>query len=1020
MRAAIHYFALAILAVSMISASSALGEPQEKLIRATIIYKESPKGHAELNALNHMHSKEGIESKVAGRGGKVRYNFSSISAVSTEIPESEIAVLERDPNVLAVERSRPVHAFLQESVPLINGDDTWNILVAGLNVTGQGTSVCVIDTGVDYTHPDLGGGWGNKVVAGYNAITDTDCSLNNTACLDDYGHGTHVAGIVAANGAVKGVAPGAKIVAVKALDAGGSGSLSDVDAGIDWCISNAAQYNITSISMSLGTWYVHYSSFCDNDTEYISTKSLIDAAVGKNISVVVATGNEHNYAGISAPACIRNATRVTATDKSGNYADFANRAASFPDILAAPGVDINSTVPSGSCKWCAASGYRPLGGTSMSTPHVSGAISLISQAYKSMYGFLPSPALVEAMLIETGKKIYDSKTGINFSRINVLAALGSFTLPDTFFPYNNITGESAQITINESESVYFNISLGNETEFLWYLNGIMQNNSLANYTWHTDFNSSGTWAMRTEAANNYPAGSFTWNITVLDVPLAITSGYPQENFTAEENTVNSINLTTSRNTTQNTWLLDGVIVLNDSHEINISWNCTSEGMHNITYLGGDGFDNVQRNWLANVTKTNCPPYISPPLERVIMQRQNQTTYNISLNIHDDDGDAITVSADDGNISVDRFVLNFNYSSLFENKSVTITLNDSLAWVSQPIYITVIDTLGPGITINSPTNSQYNTTDVALGFSLDEEVEWCGYSLNGAQNETLPSCAGTTIAASVGDNNITIYANDTVGNIGTGTINFTVNVAPLEITVFSENYTTSDFVFINATVSKAPQYCILDFNGTGYPMNTTGMSCNYNVTSIPPGRYNFSIFANDSAGNWNRTTEIHSVQVYYCYESYGEWSGCASGKKHRAHMLRNCDAVQEEEPCISFYSISGGGPVYTPENTTAKNETKERIIIRNETRNETAQQPYAQPAALEFQNSNDTGQKTQFVEEDIIPDMIAPQEEIVEKTFVEPAPVTGYFLSAENPIATLATYTVSVLSGFFSWLITLLL
>ena len=242
-----------------------------------------------------------------GGGGKVRIEYSIFDGMAAEIPASRLEALANNPNIELIMSDKPVKAFLTESVPLINADDVWTNIKAGVNITGKGQTVCVIDTGVDYNHPDLGGGIGveYKVLGGYDYVnSDSDP-------MDDYGHGTHVAGIIAANGTLKGVAPDANIIAYKALDSSGIGSSSAVIAGIDWCVNNAATYNITIISMSLGG--DRYNSYCDNEADETGFRDSINAAVGNNITVLVATGNDADNTSISSPACIQNATRVGAT-----------------------------------------------------------------------------------------------------------------------------------------------------------------------------------------------------------------------------------------------------------------------------------------------------------------------------------------------------------------------------------------------------------------------------------------------------------------------------------------------------------------------------------------------------------------------------------------------------------------------------------------------------------------------------------------------------------------------------------
>jgi len=165
---------------------------------------------------------------------------------------------------------------------------------------------------------------------------------------DDNGHGTHVGGIIAASSGINGVAIQGNLIGVKALDSNGDGYGSDIQAGIQWCINNAEVYNISVISMSLGIvnsttlQEVPYYSHCDSD--YLLTFTpIINNATLNNISVIVATGNAGYTNAITAPACIENATAVSASSKSDSMS--YNRA-NITDIVA-PGISINSTRWSG-------------------------------------------------------------------------------------------------------------------------------------------------------------------------------------------------------------------------------------------------------------------------------------------------------------------------------------------------------------------------------------------------------------------------------------------------------------------------------------------------------------------------------------------------------------------------------------------------------------------------------------------------------------------------------------------------
>ena len=160
---------------------------------------------------------------------KVRYKTKE--SVFTTLTKKEIEQLAVSDKIDFISEEKKYKIALTESVPLINATHSWNLQSLSINLTGSGQTVCIIDTGVNYSHPDLGGCWGNNnVSSNCKVIGGWDYCANNIDCensedsnpLDVEGHGTHVAGIVAANGTVNGVAPFSKIIMIKAANATGT------------------------------------------------------------------------------------------------------------------------------------------------------------------------------------------------------------------------------------------------------------------------------------------------------------------------------------------------------------------------------------------------------------------------------------------------------------------------------------------------------------------------------------------------------------------------------------------------------------------------------------------------------------------------------------------------------------------------------------------------------------------------------------------------------------------------------
>jgi len=275
-----------------------------------------------------------------------------------------------------------------------------------LGYTGAGIVVAIIDTGVNYLHPDLGGGFGPgfKVIGGY------DFENNDSDPMDDNWHGTHVAGIAAGEGdTVRGVAPGAMIRAYKVLDENGSGDISNVIAGIERAMDPDEDARtddaVDVINMSLGA--------VGNPDDAAS--QAVDNAVAAGIVVVVAAGNSANYQTINSPGTARCAITVGASDAEDHIATFSSRGPNAstlgikPDVVA-PGVLINAPWIGG--------GYARRSGTSMATPQVVGAAALLLEAHPDWTPELVKQALMQHA-VDLGEDVWTQGSG----RIDVLASI---------------------------------------------------------------------------------------------------------------------------------------------------------------------------------------------------------------------------------------------------------------------------------------------------------------------------------------------------------------------------------------------------------------------------------------------------------------------------------------------------------------------------------------------------------------------------------------------------------------------
>jgi len=352
----------------------------------------------------------------------VERQYDVVPAMVAYVTEEGLLDLLNNPLVEGVYSDYAFSVGLSDSVPLINAS-----IIDQFNVSGEGIGVCVIDTGIDTDHP----AFSDRIVA-QKCFCSNDCCPNGQPEDDDaeddnvVSHGTHVSGIIASNGSVKGVAPKADLISVKACNNQGTCFTSDIIAGIDFCVQKKSDYNISIISGSFGDGGQHTPATCPSFID-----AALDAANSVGLFLIFASGNNAYTNGINYPACYDDAVSVGATTKSDSMASFSNRGPGL-DLLA-PGASIYSTK---------IGGYGSLSGTSQATPHVSGFISVLLE-FAAKYN-LSRQDVVDSLNVTD---VFVE----GFPRINVGMALGYL------FSLANITrGNATNATDNHAP--FINIS----------------------------------------------------------------------------------------------------------------------------------------------------------------------------------------------------------------------------------------------------------------------------------------------------------------------------------------------------------------------------------------------------------------------------------------------------------------------------------------------------------------------------------------------------------------------------------
>lgn len=329
-------------------------QPAEEKADRHIVRFASPRLYRRCLALVRKHEKE-LPLLSSLRPLKMVQGFvAPLGNVELLLSLQEIAAVEEDrkrafvhgfagsgayslnPSAIKKARGKP---FVPWGVTRIRAPEAWK------RSTGARVKIGVIDTGIDFSHPDLQ----HAIGGGINLIN------RHMLPIDDNGHGTHISGTIAAasqQAGIIGVAPHASIYAVKAFDHNGNSYVSDIIQGIEWCVRN----RIDVINMSFGM-----------KTRSSALEEAVRAAYRAGVVIVASSGNEGRKGFVDYPARFSQTIAVGATTKGQRIAPFCNKGRQI-DIYA-PGEKIISTWVNGK--------YNELSGTSMATSHVSGVIALL-------------------------------------------------------------------------------------------------------------------------------------------------------------------------------------------------------------------------------------------------------------------------------------------------------------------------------------------------------------------------------------------------------------------------------------------------------------------------------------------------------------------------------------------------------------------------------------------------------------------------------------------------------------------
>ncbi|MFH0876210.1 MAG: S8 family serine peptidase [archaeon] len=756
--------------------------------------------------------------------------------IAVQVNESMLELLRNDPDIESIREDRIFKVTLDESIPLISVSD---IHSSGFNGTGE--TVCIIDTGVDYNHVDLGGcfGPGCKVIGGY------DFYNNDNNPIDDQGHGTHVAGIIASNNNIyRGVSPGAKIVAIKACDNAPQASCyeSDIASGIDYCIQNKDAYNISIISMSLGGGV--YTSYCDDDPFV----PYIIAANANNISVFIASGNAFSVIGISSPACVRQAISVGSTTKSNAMSSFTNRN-KYLDILA-PGEEIDSLALGG--------GITTKSGTSMATPLAAGSAATILEYYRRSQGKRLTPDELRIILRSNALDIYDSSSRLYYPRVKLAEGFLEKGIIPTFSgswpfytinqnPYNSTSANClSSIKPNESCLMTWQVNAtGTESDTYEFFVFLEDNMNLYNRTNKVnvsintapDFNIT----VEGETAPVY-SNQTQLNVSVYDIDI-ISSIYCildsvryNLNSSVQSSAINSsfmLNVTPGRH--------ELIVYFNDSlnrvtNESLVFYNYYE---YNLSKALGDSIANISGIISFNITYANGSLLANPDFE-------NTTgVYNLFFEI------------ETSNITL------FNMSGSNITWSAALNISESLEDLEKLEGFGSIDALGLIFAdFSSFIIIENYYAGVDLPFSNSEYLRVLYYSNESSQPQEIVQCSANTFSY----DELPCFTNTTtikvyiphfsyivLSNSSPPIINITypLNSSVLNTSYFKVNVST-DETSACSVVFENGQYFFAEENETLFD------EMELPIPALENGNYNVTVFCNDSYSNQANSTLLFTV------------------------------------------------------------------------------------------------------------------------------------------------------------------